>query len=90
MTQSAQAQAAFQGGDIEQAEILARKAAEAGETDAHALLARILSQTGDLTGAETHAQAALDHRPDDAVTMAYLGTILLATGHSHRPPRRCR
>ncbi len=80
MTQSAQAQAAFQGGDIEQAEILARKAAEAGETDAHALLARILSQTGDLTGAETHAQAALDHRPDDAVTMAYLGTILLATG----------
>lgn len=58
---------------------LARKAADAGEADAHALLARILSQTGDLEGAETHAQAALDHRPDDAVTMAYLGSILMAT-----------
>jgi predicted O-linked N-acetylglucosamine transferase (SPINDLY family) len=82
MTQSARAQAAFKGGDIEQAEILARKAADAGETDAHALLARILSQTGDLAGAETHAQTALDHRPDDAVTMAYLGAILMATGRA--------
>ncbi len=79
MTQSAEAQAALKGGDIERAEALARKAADAGEADAHALLARILSQTGDLEGAETHAQAALDHRPDDAVTMAYLGSILMAT-----------
>ncbi|MGD8808876.1 MAG: tetratricopeptide repeat protein, partial [Gammaproteobacteria bacterium] len=57
---------------------MARQAAEAGETDAHALLARILSQTGDLDGAEDHAQTALDHKPDDAVTMAYLGAILMA------------
>lgn len=78
MTQSAEAQAALKGGDIERAETLARQAADAGETDAHALLARILSQTGDFEGAETHAQAALDHRPDDAVTMAYLGSILMA------------
>jgi predicted O-linked N-acetylglucosamine transferase (SPINDLY family) len=77
MTQSARAQAAFKGGDIEQAELLARKAADAGETDAHALLVRILSQTGDIEGAETHAQTALDYRPDDAVTMAYLGAILM-------------
>ena len=82
MTQSAQAQAAFKGGDIEQAEILARKAADAGEADAHALLARILSETGDFEGAETHAQTALDHRPDDAVTMAYLGAILMARGRT--------
>jgi len=80
MTQSAAAQAAYRGGDIQRAESLARQAAEAGETDAHALLARILSQTGDLEGAENHAQAALDHKPDDAVTMAYLGAILMAKG----------
>lgn len=78
MTRSAAAQAAFKGGDIARAEILARQAADAGEADAHALLVRILSQTGDLDGAEAHAQTALDHRPDDAVTMAYLGTILMA------------
>lgn len=82
MTQSAEAQAAFKGGDIERAEMLARKAADAGETDAHALLARILSHTGDFEGAETHAQTALDHRPDDAVTMAYLGAILMARGRT--------
>jgi predicted O-linked N-acetylglucosamine transferase (SPINDLY family) len=80
ITQSAEAQAAFRGGDIQRAESLARKAAESGETGAHALLARILSQTGDLDGAENHAQAALDHKPDDAVTMAYLGAILMAKG----------
>jgi predicted O-linked N-acetylglucosamine transferase (SPINDLY family) len=80
MSQSAAAQAAFRGGDLEQAENLARQAADSGETDAHALLARILSQTGDLDGAENHAQTALDYRPDDAVTMAYLGAILMAKG----------
>jgi predicted O-linked N-acetylglucosamine transferase (SPINDLY family) len=59
---------------------LARQAAEAGDADAHALLVRILSQTGDLDGAETHAQTALDHHPDDPITMAYLGSILMAKG----------
>lgn len=59
---------------------MARQAAEAGDADAHALLVRILSQTGDLDGAETHAQTALDHHPDDPVTMAYLGSILMAKG----------
>jgi predicted O-linked N-acetylglucosamine transferase (SPINDLY family) len=58
--------------------VLAREAAEAGDADAHALLVRILSQTGDLDGAESHAQSALDHQPDDPVTMAYLGSILMA------------
>jgi len=77
-TQSAEAQAALSGGDIERAEFLARQAAEAGEADAHALLVRILSQTGDLDGAESHAQTALDHHPDDPITMAYLGSILMA------------
>lgn len=77
-THSAEAQAALSGGDIERAELLARQAADAGETDAHAILVRILSQTGDLEGAESHAQTALDNQPDDPITMAYLGSILMA------------
>ena len=79
-TECLEAQTAFENGDLERAAALARQAAASGEEDADALLARILSQTGDLDDAETHARTALERQPDDVVTMAYLGMILMALG----------
>lgn len=75
-----QAQAAIAAGRLADAERLAQQAAAADETVSHGLLAQIFLHAGNLSEAEQYARKALDHRPDDAVTTAYLGAILMAMG----------
>ncbi len=74
------AQAAIAAGRLADAEQLALQAAAADETGSHGLLAQIYLHAGNLSEAEGYARKALAHSPDDAVTTAYLGAILMALG----------
>lgn len=75
-----QAQAAIAGGRLADAERLAQEAAAADEAGSDGLLAQIFLHSGNLTEAEEYARKALAHSPNDAVTTAYLGAILMAMG----------
>jgi predicted O-linked N-acetylglucosamine transferase (SPINDLY family) len=75
-----QAQAAIAAGRLADAERLAQEAAAADETGSDGLLAQIFLHAGNLSEAEEYARKALGHRPDDAVTTAYLGAIMMAMG----------
>ncbi len=75
-----QAQAAIAAGRLADAERLAQQAAVADETASHGLLAQIFLRAGNLPEAEEYARKALAHSPNDAVTTAYLGAILMAMG----------
>jgi len=73
-----QAQAAIAAGRLADAERLAQQAAVADETVSHGLLAQIFLRAGNLPEAEEYARKALANSPNDAVTTAYLGAILMA------------
>lgn len=75
-----QAKAAIAAGRLGDAERLALQAAAAAETGSDGLLAQIFLHAGNLPEAEEYARKALGHSPDDAVTTAYLGAILMAMG----------
>ncbi len=66
-------------GQTSRAEALAHRAlAEATDPAAHALLVPLLRRRGAMEEAEQHAIQALEAAPDDAVTWAQLGAILMA------------
>ena len=77
-----QAREALKRGDPAEAMDLARRATAAGDHAGHAVLAQTLRQTGELVEAERHARLALEHDPEDVVTRAYLGAILVGLGRS--------
>jgi len=73
------ARTALRGGDHGEAEALAKRAlAEDANSAAHALLVPLLRRRGAMEEAEQHALQALGAAPDDAVTWAQLGAILMA------------
>jgi len=74
-----QARAAVREGDTSRAEALALSALSVEQDrSAHALLVPLLRRRGAAADAERHARQALEAAPDDAVTRAHLGALLLA------------